>query len=368
MIEPSSRFAAGDLVQVLSRQEILRTLDDRGCLEGVPFMPEMLPYCGQTFRVSKRAHKTCDFVNKTGLRALPHTVHLDDLRCDGRAHAGCQARCLFFWKDAWLRRPGEPAAESVGPAVTGCTLEQLATSVYAPTTDPRESARTYSCQATRLPEFTRPLSPWNLRAYLEDYESGNVRSLASFAGRALYRAYDGLVNLGIGLGRPLRGLYDFAQRVRGSRALYPGTPGRIARGQRTPTGRLDLEPGEFVRVKDQAAILATVDENGRNRGLSFSAEMAPFCGRVFRVLARVDHIIDEKTGRMLTLREPCIVLDGVTCCARYNKGMIFCPRATYAYWRELWLERTAPPVGAPPTAAQRPHEQHAPALSSASSP
>ena len=32
------------------------------------------------------------------------TVYLEDLRCDGSGHDGCQAGCRIYWKDAWLRR------------------------------------------------------------------------------------------------------------------------------------------------------------------------------------------------------------------------------------------------------------------------
>ncbi len=74
--------------------------------------------------------------------------------------------------------------------------------------------------------------------------------------------------------------------------------------------------------------------------MSFSAEMAPYCGGVFRVDSRVERIIEEKSGKMIKMKNPCIILAGAVCQARYNKGMIFCPRATYAYWREIWLERT----------------------------
>ncbi len=49
---------AGDLVEVRSEDEILRTLDSRGTLDSLPFMPEMLPFCGKRFRVSKRADVT----------------------------------------------------------------------------------------------------------------------------------------------------------------------------------------------------------------------------------------------------------------------------------------------------------------------
>ncbi len=351
MIAPaSSRFSAGELVQVRSSREILRTLDSRGACEGVPFMPEMLAYCGQLFRVAKRAHKTCDFAQGTGLRALPRAVHLVSVRCNGCHHGGCEARCLTFWKDAWLRRPADlPAPDAETSA--GCSVGQLIASAYAPGTGPGHEPVTYSCQATRLPEFTRPLAAWDLRGYLEDYASGNVRSVGDFVPRAAYRAYDGLVNLGLGLGRPLRALYNATLRLTGSRALYPAMPGRVPRGCATPTARLDLRPGEYVRIKDHAAILATLDSFNRNRGLSFSPEMAPFCGRVLRVLARVERILDERTGRLLHLRNPCVILEGATCGARYNRHLIFCPRDTYAYWREIWLERVAPAAVSAPAAS-----------------
>ena len=48
----------GEVVEVRSEAEILSTLDANGRLEGLPFMPEMLKYCGQRFQVYKSAHKT----------------------------------------------------------------------------------------------------------------------------------------------------------------------------------------------------------------------------------------------------------------------------------------------------------------------
>jgi hypothetical protein len=67
---------AGELVEVRSEPEILATLDAEGRLDGLPFMPEMLQYCGQRFRVFKSAHKTCDTIEKTGGRRMRNAVHL----------------------------------------------------------------------------------------------------------------------------------------------------------------------------------------------------------------------------------------------------------------------------------------------------
>src|SRR5262245_10289269 len=82
----------------------------------MPFMPEMLRYAGQRIRVAKSAHKTCDTVNQTGGRRMRNAVHLDGLRCDGSAHGGCQAKCLFFWKEQWLRPAGERSGTAPPPA------------------------------------------------------------------------------------------------------------------------------------------------------------------------------------------------------------------------------------------------------------
>ena len=97
------KLCAGDWVEVRSKDEILATLDKSGRLEGLPFMPQMFKWCGQRFQVYKRAHKTCDTVTGDYVgRQLPNGIHLD-LRCDGQAYGGCQAACLIFWKEAWLR-------------------------------------------------------------------------------------------------------------------------------------------------------------------------------------------------------------------------------------------------------------------------
>jgi hypothetical protein len=68
--------------------------------------------------------------------------------------------------------------------------------------------------------------------------------------------------------------------------------------------------------------------------------MTPFCeDGSFRVLKRVERIIDEKTGRMVKIPNPCLILDGVTCSGYRSVDRMFCPRSIYPYWREVWLER-----------------------------
>ncbi len=102
-------FRHGQAVAVRSLGEILETLGADGKFEGLPFMPEMAPLCGKTFRVYRRAERTC--VEGFGMRGLRGTVLLDGLRCDGSAHAGCQRGCLFFWKEVWLK-PADPSGDA----------------------------------------------------------------------------------------------------------------------------------------------------------------------------------------------------------------------------------------------------------------
>ena len=45
------RLRTGDWVQVKSPWEIAETLDAEGRLENLPFMPEMVEFCGQRMRV-----------------------------------------------------------------------------------------------------------------------------------------------------------------------------------------------------------------------------------------------------------------------------------------------------------------------------
>src|SRR6478672_11939039 len=107
---------AGDRVELRSASEILATLDDRGCLEGVPFMPEMLAYFGKQYTVTAQVERACDTVNYLGVVRLRHTVILDDARCDGAGHDGCGAQCRLYWKEAWLRPSNTSETADLAPA------------------------------------------------------------------------------------------------------------------------------------------------------------------------------------------------------------------------------------------------------------
>jgi len=337
---------AGDWVEVRSKEEILQTLGSNGRLEGMPFMPEMFSFCGKRFQVFKRAHKTCDTVFPVRGRRLHRAVHLDT-RCDGSAHGGCQAGCLIFWKEAWLKPIRQNLLVSASPnngdkahisTHATCTEQDVCTSAEIP--DPMGGPPQYVCQATQLPYATTDLKWWDIRQYIEDYTSGNVGLWRMFCG-LVYSTYYNLSNVRIGLGRPMRWFYDtFHPLWHGT--LFPRKQGTVPDGQPTPKGTLNLQPGELVRVKSHQEILKTVGANNKNRGMYWDAELVPYCGGTFRVLKRVTNIIDERTGIMQEMKNPCIILDSVVCQSRYSACRMFCPRSIYPYWREIWLERVEP--------------------------
>jgi hypothetical protein len=335
----SSRLKAGEWVEVRSREEILATLDGRASVDDMPFMPEMLRYCGRRFRVFKRAHKTCDTAEKTGGRSVPAAVHLENLRCDGSAHGGCQAGCMIFWKEAWLKRapaPGANAPQAVAPPAAPDDDVIARGAYYSGRGGPEKDIR-YRCQANELFSASAPLPWWDVRQYVEDLVSRNIGFGALVRGAA-FSAYRRLIEIGIGY-RVLVRLYDGWAKLVGA-GPFPMRHGTLTK---TPTGELGLQPGEWVRVKPYADILATLDVNDRNRGLFFDVEATKFCGRTFRVQQRVTRILDERTGEMLHFTNPCIVLEQVWCGGEMSKHRLFCPRAIYPYWREIWLERVPPP-------------------------
>jgi hypothetical protein len=101
-MNPEGMFV-GDQVAVRSAGEIMSTLDADGTLDGLPFMPEMLGWCGKSFRIQRRSDKTC--VDGHPIRRFPanDVVVPEGPRCDGGSHNGCKHGCRIYWKQAWLR-------------------------------------------------------------------------------------------------------------------------------------------------------------------------------------------------------------------------------------------------------------------------
>jgi len=172
---------------------------------------------------------------------------------------------------------------------------------------------------------------------VEDYTSGNV-SLVRLATGLLYTVWRTVSEAGLGIGTPVRWIYDRFQRAIGG-SPYPLRPFGVPKGTATPRATIDVQQGEIVRVKPLPEILKTLDSNYRNRGLYFDPEMVPFTEHEYEVECRVKQIIDERSGKMLRFKTDAITLKGVVCDSRYAYCRRFCPRAIPPYWREIWLDR-----------------------------
>ena len=71
-------------------------------------------------------------------------VHLGGTRCDGSAHGGCQAGCLLFWKEEWLR----PDADEPSPAEPAD--DEALAALSANTRGVVDGTERFYCQATEL--------------------------------------------------------------------------------------------------------------------------------------------------------------------------------------------------------------------------
>ncbi len=326
----------GDKVRVRTLDQIMATLDDTAAIDNLPFMPEMVRYCGREIEIYRSAHKTCDSVNKQGnTLEMRDAYHLVGARCDGADHDGCQARCMHFWKGEWLETlDGRPLTVSPGSRSTRPVTIETITAGSRKGTGPAGETL-YRCSATEMAKATTIMHPFSARLYLADIRSGNAtaREVARVVAMTLFNKYQGLS----------RRFLPAALRIRGG-LPYPFAEGRHQGAKSVPAAKLDLKPGEPVRVRRKDELLPILNKDLTNRGLWFDPEQFEWCGHEAKVLGSIEKIIDEPTGKMIALKD-CIILDGVVCDGWLHR---FCPRSDYTYWREGWLERVSPsPADAP---------------------
>ena len=306
--QPPATFRPGEVVVVRSAAEILATLDDQGTKAGLPFMPEMIEHIGKRFVVSRKVEKTCVDASPHGMKEFNDNdvVFLEQLRCDGASHGGCGRACMLFWKAAWLA----PASTAAPVAQDDGALEKLRKRLITR----REDGR-YMCQSSDIEEATRKLSRFGrLWKCVRNVTQGNS-SVLEMGGMIVKPAWARL-------------WLRFFPR-------WPsGTNGK------SPAESLNLQPGDWVEVKSVEEIKATLDGTGKNRGLQFAYDLAWCCGKKFKIRSRLEHLIVERSGKYLDVRNT-VLLEGITCPCRCVIGG--CGRADYIYWREIWLRKIPAP-------------------------
>lgn len=305
----TQKLRPGDLVEVKSANEIAAILDSDGTLDQLPFMPEMLGYCGNRFRVSQKVTIVCSSGTKTGsvLRSFRENdvVLLEDLRCSGAEHDGCQKSCSILWREAWLRKVDKDTPATEVTADGAALLRSRLKTQLGPTT--------YFCQASEILRATRALSKRARYAKcIDEVRFGNCGLL------------DMLRRIGIFV------FWKAHRLVFGHYAKSTVKP--------TPTGSLNLKAGELVQVKPMENISCTLDENASNRGLWFSPGMRLLCDQQRRVERRIEKLIVDGTGEMRQLKNTVFLEDSHCSCPHIALGG--CSRREFVYWREIWLQRS----------------------------
>ena len=309
MIDDSFKsLKPGDIVEILQPLDILKTLDSNGQLDGLPFMPEMIPYCGKQFKVLLRVEKTCVnciFSNdklKTMMKEFTYNdvVFLEDLRCTGIDHGYCQRGCMIFWKQAWLKKVNDKMGDtSINPDGDLKLRERLKN---------KKSEKKYFCQSTELSSATKYISPL----------------------KRLFKTFKEVTSGGLNVLQAIKAIILPTWRKLNK---IPQPKGSL---RETPIECLDLKAGELVEVRPFNEILPTLNKRGQNKGLKFTLDMKQYCGKQFKVRNKLIKMIREETGEMLEIKNT-VILEEATC--TYPYLFAGCPRAEFHYWREIWLKR-----------------------------
>ena len=303
-------FVVGDWVEIKTWAEIRSTLDERGCLEQLPFMPEMLTMCGRRAYVFRCVHRLFDYRKTRRMRHMHGAVLLVGTVCDGSVHGGCEAACHTIWKSAWLRRV-EPNDKAVGAPVMPVR------------SDPPKGAAVlqfgaqpphYACQLTQLHAASQPIGNWSATNFLRPLIAGNV-TLAGFVVGWLTHIFNELQQKRGGVGFP-----EFEAVAQGD-----------GKGE-----EIRLETGDRVVVRSSAEIRATLNAQSLNRGLYFEPDMLKHCGHQYCVQAEVRTLIDIVTGEMRTMKTPAYILRDVHFS---GERQLFNAQYEPLFWRAAWLRR-----------------------------
>ncbi len=309
------KFMPGDVVEVLSIDEIFGILDKDGTTDGLPFMKEMLEFCGKQYTVDQIVLQSV--MDTAGLseysEAHVRTFNgmnvyvLKNLRCSGESHDGCQRGCSHFWKETWLKKINTMNRKN---ALNLDQIKDVKSNLKI-----LDDSGKYFCQSTQYYNSTKNIS-----------KSQRFINLALNIRHGNY----GLITL-----IRLLSIWSFWKLFNKFFGNYP--KGNI---KKTPVEILNLQPGEIVEVKSLKEIKKTLNTNGRNRGLHFSPDMIKYCGKRYKVRNRADKIIFEATGEMQNLTNTVMLEGAFADSAYYAFGG--CPREDFAYWREIWLKKVKP--------------------------
>jgi len=222
---------------------------------------------------------------------------------------------------AWKRRPKDARLELGAKVLEGARLTMTNHFPIINNSTPEEQ----ECQHTGCLTYSKPWRPHAL--FLLRVAVGYLRK-------------EGFV-------QTVRKTVDYV-RNRGSHptaavknAPRPAAVAKVAPRPATAGEVLSLQPGDWVQVKTEAEIRATLDGQDKHRGLLFvPREMLAHCGKHYQVKKRVEKIFLEESRQNRKLKNT-VTLEGVQC---QGQGLD-CDRCCYLFWREAWLKKIDPPAG-----------------------
>src|SRR5262245_47713027 len=96
---------------------------------------------------------------------------------------------------------------------------------------------------------------------------------------------------------------------------------------------LELRPGEWVEVRSEAEIFATLQDDGTLEEMPFLPEMLVHCGRRSQVFRRADKTCDTVPWTGLRSMERTVHLTTPRCDGSGHGG---CQAGCLLFWKEAW--------------------------------
>ena len=296
--------------------------------------PRCCVWCGRRLRVDKLALKLCDTIDWTGMYRMRRRGALGRValrragarRLPGRLQHLLEGGLAQAGPGRRTRTRARPRGRA-GPApVARCTLATLTAATRRPADPAAPGEERYACQATELLRAAPERIPsWDVRQYVQDVRSGNAGALATIRTVAV----------------------GTLQRVPGRQpapaapaAADPGRP-QVSRSSRAASRRRRstrsaCSPasgfGSSARRRSSRRSTSTTP----TAACRSTGRCCPTAGRRPGCCAGSSGSSTRRPAGCCSFKNPCIVLDDVTCTAAYHRQ---CPRGIYPYWREIWLER-----------------------------
>jgi hypothetical protein len=284
-----SKYHVGDLVAVLPKGEISKTVDSTNARDGLRFTDQMVGYCGSKYKVLEVVSSFyLEEKRRPYYPTLPMYI-LEGVMCNGKGDSfsvSCDRGCYLLWHERWLDT-GDPLKQKRIDGIdflkkqVPCQLQYL--------NDIKTKDDWFKYTLWRLQRYLRRL----IASTVHISRLGKVKSF---------------------LLRQLK-LGDNDK----------GDIGAIFIDQ--------FEVGEVVKVRSRDEInkiLNSPDSKGR-----FLNNMYYDCGKELIVQVKVDYYFDEVKRKICKL-EDTYLLQGSHC---YGKGSQ-CDRRCFNFWHASWLKKT----------------------------